>query len=156
MLNRGHQVSAFDKKDKLVRALTGLSVVILFSCIVIVIVFAFIVYRIAVREALFLVGGTVTENAASITSATAAILNLVVIMGLNYLYGFVAKKLTDWENHMYQSDYDRYLAFKVFVFQVLFCPPLVRTHHDIVFQLLHFVLLREKTKSMCAPVTFPS
>ena len=54
--------------------------------------------------------------AGTITSATAAVLNLIGILILNIVYNKFAVVLTDWENHRKESDYQNHLTFKMFLF----------------------------------------
>lgn len=46
-----------------------------------------------------------------------AFLNAMQIKIMNYIYKFVAKKLTDWENHEVDTTYDSALSSKLFMFQ---------------------------------------
>eukprot|EP00045_Choanoeca_perplexa_P014447 m.170068 g.170068 ORF g.170068 m.170068 type:complete len:962 (-) comp16678_c0_seq7:1832-4717(-) len=84
--------------------------------VVIVIVVGILFYRLAVKASLFQSSGN-AENASLITSITAAILNLVAIMLLSYLYRGLAVTLTEWENHRLDSEYQSALTVKIFMFQ---------------------------------------
>lgn len=55
-------------------------------------------------------------SAATITAVTAAILNLTGIITMNILYGKLAVRLTDWENHRKESEYEASLTTKIFLF----------------------------------------
>lgn len=49
--------------------------------------------------------------------ATAAILNLIVITGLNYAYDYFAVFLTNMEYRRTQTEYDESLTLKIYLFQ---------------------------------------
>ena len=38
---------------------------------------------------------------------------------LNIVYDVVARKLTEWENHRYQSDFENKLVLKIFLLQYI-------------------------------------
>eukprot|EP00052_Salpingoeca_macrocollata_P019290 m.159840 g.159840 ORF g.159840 m.159840 type:complete len:944 (+) comp20920_c0_seq5:129-2960(+) len=107
----------FRPKKKYIRMFTGLSVCLLLTVVLVILVLGIIAYRVAVREAIFLHGGSYQERAGPVASVTAAVLNLVFIVVLAMVYKLLALKLTDWENHRFQEDYERQLALKMFVFQ---------------------------------------
>uniref|UniRef100_A0A8L8Q323 Anoctamin n=1 Tax=Heligmosomoides polygyrus TaxID=6339 RepID=A0A8L8Q323_HELPZ len=52
-----------------------------------------------------------------IVSSTAALINLIVIMIMNYFYSHLAHWLTRWECPRTQTDFDNSYTFKVFLFQ---------------------------------------
>ena len=52
-----------------------------------------------------------------VVSASAALLNLVVIMILNKIYGHLALKLTKMENQKTDKDYEDSFTLKMFCFQ---------------------------------------
>jgi anoctamin-10 len=49
------------------------------------------------------------------------VLHAVGILTLNTIYRKVARKLTDWENHMTQTDYDNSMILKRFLFEAFDC-----------------------------------
>lgn len=49
--------------------------------------------------------------------ATAAVLNLVIITALNYLYDYLAVYLTNMEYRRTQTEYDESLTLKIYLFQ---------------------------------------
>lgn len=94
------------------------AVVTLTISIVIMVAISIIVYRLAVRIAIFRSSDEgVRGQAAVIAAITAALINLLAITILNMLYGRLAIKMTNWENHRKDSKYESHLAFKIFVFQ---------------------------------------
>lgn len=66
--------------------------------VVIIVVIAVIIYRLAIRVLLYEADpdGLVGQNSPIITSITAAIINLVFILILNIVYRKMAFKLNDW------------------------------------------------------------
>ncbi|XP_072141111.1 anoctamin-4-like [Dermacentor andersoni] len=53
------------------------------------------------------------------TTASASMINLAVILGMNKVYGWVATRLTDLERPRTQRDYEYSFAFKMFLFTFL-------------------------------------
>lgn len=49
--------------------------------------------------------------------ATAAVLNLIIITALNYLYDYLAVYLTNMEYRRTQTEYDESLTLKIYLFQ---------------------------------------
>ncbi len=68
----------------------------------------------------------------------AGVLNAVSIMVFGMAYRNVAKRLTDWENHRTESDYENNLILKNFVFQ--FVNSYVSSHH-LLLTLLYIIIL---------------
>lgn len=73
---------------------------------------AVIVYRIIARVDWF--NGT---NGILLSNLTSSVLNSTSIMLLGYFYKYLGKKLTEWENHRTQTQYDDSLILKLFGFQ---------------------------------------
>lgn len=59
----------------------------------------------------------VYQNASLVTTVTAALINLVIIIVLNIVYGYLAFWLTDWECLRTQSEYDNSITIKLFALQ---------------------------------------
>lgn len=120
---RKHPITGAIEKDypKQLRFLkygVTFSAVVVTLAAVIMVVLSIILYRLAISIAVFKNGSTsVRPQAGVIAAVTAAILNLMAITILNYFYGSLAIKMTDWENHRKDSKYESHLAFKIFVFQ---------------------------------------
>ncbi|XP_075728735.1 anoctamin-4 [Rhipicephalus microplus] len=53
------------------------------------------------------------------TTVSASMINLMVILSLNKLYGWIANRLTDLERPRTQRDYEYSFAFKMFLFTFL-------------------------------------
>ncbi|CAG0881778.1 unnamed protein product, partial [Cyprideis torosa] len=90
--------------------------------IVIAAVFGVIVYRIFMTKTLFLISpddSIIGRNAKLIASLTASVMNLIVIVVLNYLYGSVATWLTELEAPRTSTDYEDSYTFKMFLFQFI-------------------------------------
>uniref|UniRef100_A0A0N5A9A2 Anoctamin n=1 Tax=Syphacia muris TaxID=451379 RepID=A0A0N5A9A2_9BILA len=97
----------------------GSGVAVLF-CLLLVLAFVVgvIIYRLVVVQLLYRQDNM--QNYASIvTFSTAAMLNLIVILMLNRVYTYIARKLTEWECPRTQADFDSSYTFKVFLFQVI-------------------------------------
>jgi hypothetical protein len=59
----------------------------------------------------------IRHNAKVFTSFSAAVMNLVFIKILSYVYVKLAVVLTDWENPRTKSEYHNALTFKMYVFE---------------------------------------
>eukprot|EP00730_Choanoeca_flexa_P001321 TRINITY_DN10582_c0_g2_i1.p1 TRINITY_DN10582_c0_g2~~TRINITY_DN10582_c0_g2_i1.p1 ORF type:complete len:1022 (+),score=268.43 TRINITY_DN10582_c0_g2_i1:51-3068(+) len=86
--------------------------------VVCVVVISVLIYRLAVKASLYKTSGN-ANDASTITSVTAAILNLVAIILLTTLYKNLAVTLTEWENHRLESEYQSALTVKIFLFQFM-------------------------------------
>jgi len=96
----------------------SLSVMLFLVAIAIGCVIGVIVYRMAVLAALYLREEEIFyKNASMVTTATSACINLIVIFVLNFVYEFVAYKLTDWECLRTQSEHDNSLTIKLYLLQ---------------------------------------
>jgi len=97
------------------RYLASFTTMLFLVMIAVSIVVGVIVYRIAVRSALFLRDEELLYNNASlVTSISAACINLFFIFVLNFIYVRVAEKLTDWECLRTQSEYDNSITIKLY------------------------------------------
>lgn len=106
-------------KIQIYSRLTGVfSIIIFMIFLVIAAVVGVIVYRAAVFASL---SGNKDRNiqtrARIITSATAALLNLVAINLLKFAYSKLAVWLTDWENPPTRTDYEDSFTWKMYLFQ---------------------------------------
>ena len=75
-----------------------------------------IVYRVAIL-ALLNEENALRSTASYITSMTAAIIQLVIILLLNKVYEFMAVRLTEWECHRTQTEHEDSFTFKMFLFE---------------------------------------
>ncbi|GMS86099.1 hypothetical protein PENTCL1PPCAC_8274 [Pristionchus entomophagus] len=90
--------------------------VVFFIFLVLGVVFGVVVYRSIVMG--LLQRANFSNDAAFYTvTITAAILNLIVILIMNYVYYFLALILTRWECPRTQNDFDNSFTIKVFLFQ---------------------------------------
>lgn len=106
-------------KLQLYSRLAGVMSVIMFMIfLVIAAVVGVVVYRAAVFASLS--GNSdaeVQRRARLITSATAAVLNLIAINLLKIVYSKLAVWLTDWENPPTRTDYEDSFTWKMYLFQ---------------------------------------
>ncbi|XP_013386413.1 anoctamin-4 isoform X2 [Lingula anatina] len=104
--------------SKCFRYVTAFSVILFMLCLVLAAVFGVIIYRIVIVTLFYSTPDQlVAENARLATTATAAVINLVVIMILNRLYQFVALGLTNMELQRTQTEWEDSFTFKMFLFQ---------------------------------------
>nr|CAD2192904.1 unnamed protein product [Meloidogyne enterolobii] len=105
--------------EKALRIFGSAITVLFFICLVIALLFGIIVYRIIVRGVFNARENSefIQSQAVIFTSATAALINLIFIMSMNYFYNKLAYKLTNWEYPRTQSEFDNSFTFKVFLFQ---------------------------------------
>jgi hypothetical protein len=86
-----------------------------FVSLVIALLFGIIVYRIIIRQVVY---ASSSDDVAKqyivfiFTSTTAASINLVFILIMNYFYNKLALKLTNWECPRTQSEFDNSFTFK--------------------------------------------
>ncbi|CAG5129014.1 unnamed protein product, partial [Candidula unifasciata] len=111
--------------------LTSYSIMLLLAGVALSAVIGVIAYRVSTLAALQLIprqvssnntvvtatAGLIYENASLVTTVTAALINLVIIIVLNMVYGHLAFWLTDWECLRTQSEYDSSITVKLFILQ---------------------------------------
>lgn len=85
------------------------------KCASYVIVCFFIALVVAIVLSIFLYRATLHGDVWG--ARFCAFLNAVQIKIMNFIYKYVAKKLTDWENHEVDTSYNSSLASKLFLFQ---------------------------------------
>ncbi|KAJ8319968.1 hypothetical protein KUTeg_001555 [Tegillarca granosa] len=106
----------FPKRARIPRILSGIAVIIIMMFLVIIFIIAVIMYRVLVSIPLFQ-NKTLRPQASIIASLSAAVVNLILIMALGKVYEKLALKLTLWEMHRTQTEFEDQLTFKVFIFQ---------------------------------------
>ncbi|CAF3489064.1 unnamed protein product [Rotaria socialis] len=106
----------FPATSRRYRILSGVIILSIMICIVIIFIIAIIVYRIIVSIQLFQ-NENLRQYALSFASISGAVINLIIIMVLGHLYEIIAYKLTQWEMHRTQNEFDNYFTIKVFIFQ---------------------------------------
>ncbi|CAF0838974.1 unnamed protein product [Rotaria sp. Silwood1] len=100
------------------RILSGVMILTVMICMVIIFIIAIIVYRIIISIPLFR-SQDLRQYALSVASISGAVINLIIIMVLGRLYEIIAYKLTQWEMHRTQTDFDNHFTIKVFIFQFI-------------------------------------
>lgn len=96
----------------------SLSVMLFLVSLAIACVIGVIVYRMAALATLYLRDEEIFyKNASMFTTATSACINLIIIFFLNYVYEYLAYKLTDWECLRTQSEHDNSLTIKLYLLQ---------------------------------------
>jgi len=106
----------FPNKDRIPRLISGIAVIVIMMILVIIFIIAVIMYRVLISIPLFQ-NQTLRSQANTVASLSAAIVNLILIMALGKVYEKLALKLTQWEMHKTQTDFEDQLIFKVFIFQ---------------------------------------
>lgn len=106
----------FPPKERLPRILSGMAIIIIMIVLVLIFIMAVIIYRALISIPLFQ-NKNLRSNAALIASISAAMVNLMFIMALGKIYEKLALKLTQWEMHRTQTEFEDQLIFKVFLFQ---------------------------------------
>lgn len=103
---------------KLPAQLFSTSVVILLIMLAFVAVFGVVLYRISVLTAIGVYKEDInTSWALLFTSVTAATINLMLIVIFNYLYGYLAEYLTEFELLRTQTEFDDSLTLKIYLLQ---------------------------------------
>ncbi|XP_062856330.1 anoctamin-1 isoform X2 [Trichomycterus rosablanca] len=103
-------------KDRCPAYITNIVMMLLMFGVTIAIVFGVILYRISTKAALHMSSNPTTRSNVQITvKATAAIINLVVILILDEVYGAVARWLTTLEVPKTDKSFEERLIFKTFI-----------------------------------------
>lgn len=98
--------------------IASVSVVLLMICLVVATVFGVILYRMSMVLALSWVKEeTLQSNVSLFISATGASINLVGILIVNQIYGYVAVWLTELELNRTQTEFDDSLSLKIYLLQ---------------------------------------
>ncbi|XP_012266555.2 anoctamin-4-like isoform X2 [Athalia rosae] len=106
-------------KVRVPATLFSFSVVLLLTCTAVAAVFAVVLYRMSMITSTSLFGHEVDSTSYKTLAlpAIAAVMNLVCILALNYLYDWVAVYLTEIEFLRTQAEFDDSLTLKVYLFQ---------------------------------------
>ncbi|XP_061140189.1 anoctamin-1-like isoform X1 [Syngnathus typhle] len=103
-------------RDRLPAYMTNVVTMLLMMGVTFAIVFGVIIYRISTKAALHMSANPVTRNHVQLTvKTTAAIINLVVILILDEVYGAVARWLTVLEVPKTDKNFEERLIFKTFI-----------------------------------------
>ncbi|KAL1139842.1 hypothetical protein AAG570_006819 [Ranatra chinensis] len=112
----GVQEPSFPRTLRNKRIAAGLGIVFLMISLVIIFIVAVIIYRVLVSIPLFQ-NATFRSQAQAIANVSGAVVNLFIIMAMSRIYEKLAYRLTSWEMHRTQTEFDDNLTFKVFIFQ---------------------------------------
>ncbi|KAM8891447.1 anoctamin-1 isoform 3-T4 [Spinachia spinachia] len=111
-----HKIEKLTCQDRLPAYTTNIVMMLLMIGVTFAIVFGVILYRISTKAALYMSSNPVTRNNAQLTvKTTAAIINLVVILILDEVYGAVARWLTVLEVPKTDKSFEERLIFKTFI-----------------------------------------
>ncbi|XP_022098902.1 anoctamin-4-like isoform X2 [Acanthaster planci] len=94
--------------------MASFGILIFMALLVIASALGVIIYRVIIGV---LLADSSTLPRILLSTVAATLLNSISIMILGRLYDYIAYKLTDWENHRTQSQYDDALIMKLFAFQ---------------------------------------
>ncbi|XP_037308119.1 anoctamin-1-like isoform X1 [Pungitius pungitius] len=111
-----HKIEKLTCQDRLPAYMTNVVMMLLMIGVTFAIVFGVILYRISTKAALYMSSNPVTRSNAQLTvKTTAAIINLVVILILDEVYGAVARWLTVLEVPKTDKSFEERLIFKTFI-----------------------------------------
>ncbi|RWS10233.1 anoctamin-7-like protein [Dinothrombium tinctorium] len=114
----GLKEPSFPEGTRFRRMVAGLGAILLMVSLVLIFLVGIIIYRVVVSIELFR-GQRVKGWVSIIASSTGAMVNLILIMGLGRVYERLANRLTEWEMHRTQTEFNDQLTFKVFIFQFI-------------------------------------
>uniref|UniRef100_A0A671XDL1 Anoctamin n=1 Tax=Sparus aurata TaxID=8175 RepID=A0A671XDL1_SPAAU len=111
-----HKIEKLSCRDRLPAYMTNIVMMLLMIGVTFAIVFGVILYRISTKAALHMSSNPITRNHVQLTvKTTAAIINLVVILILDEVYGAVARWLTVLEVPKTDKSFEERLIFKTFI-----------------------------------------
>ncbi|KAM6937918.1 anoctamin-1 [Xenentodon cancila] len=111
-----HKMEKLTCRDRLPAYMTNIVMMLLMIGVTFAIVFGVILYRISTIAALRMSSSPITRNHVQLTvKTTAAIINLVVILILDEVYGAVARWLTVLEAPKTDKSFEERLIFKTFI-----------------------------------------
>ncbi|XP_043234767.1 anoctamin-1-like isoform X3 [Amphibalanus amphitrite] len=107
-------------KMRFPRIMISVSVILLLITVAIAIIVGVVLYRLSVLASLaYFKDDYVSSYAMLFTNATAATINLVIVLLLNQVYDRLAEYLTDLELPRTQSEYDDSLTLKIYLLQFI-------------------------------------
>nr|XP_045606846.1 anoctamin-7-like isoform X2 [Procambarus clarkii] len=112
----GVREPSFPKSIRTKRIMAGVGLIFIMMSLVIIFIVAVIIYRVLVSIPLFR-NDTLRSQAQAISSLSGAVVNFIIIMSMGRVYEKLAHRLTTWEMHRTQSEFEDSLTFKVFIFQ---------------------------------------
>ncbi|XP_031141320.1 anoctamin-1-like isoform X2 [Sander lucioperca] len=111
-----HKIEKLTCQDRFPAYMTNVVMMLLMIGVTFAIVFGVILYRISTKAALHMSSNPVTRSHVQLTvKTTAAIINLVVILILDEVYGAVARWLTVLEVPKTDKSFEERLIFKTFI-----------------------------------------
>ncbi|XP_008286030.1 anoctamin-1 isoform X2 [Stegastes partitus] len=111
-----HKMEKLTCRDRLPAYMANVVMMLLMIGVTFAIVFGVILYRISTKAALHMSSSLITRNHVQLTvKTTAAIINLVVILILDEVYGAVARWLTVLEIPKTDKSFEERLIFKTFI-----------------------------------------
>ncbi|KAK7085083.1 Anoctamin-7, partial [Halocaridina rubra] len=112
----GIREPTFPQRIRTKRIMAGVGLIFIMISLVIIFIVAVIIYRVLVAIPLFQ-NDTLRSQAQAISSLSGAVVNFIIIMFMGRIYEKLAYRLTTWEMHRTQSEFEDSLTFKVFIFQ---------------------------------------
>ncbi|XP_071532826.1 anoctamin-7-like isoform X2 [Panulirus ornatus] len=112
----GVREPSFPKSIRTKRIMAGVGLIFIMMSLVIIFIIAVIIYRVLVSIPLFR-NDTLRSQAQAISSLSGAVVNFIIIMCMGRVYEKLAYRLTTWEMHRTQTEFEDNLTFKVFIFQ---------------------------------------
>ncbi|KAI3380611.1 hypothetical protein SNEBB_011199 [Seison nebaliae] len=114
----GHFEPYFSFYKRLYRMFISFSACFTMIAVVIIAMVGVIIYRVAVSIAVASTSYVILRKYSKIfTACTASTINLIAIMFLGYMYKLIAKKMTDFELHKFQSSYEASFTLKHYLFE---------------------------------------
>jgi len=114
----GIREPSFPAAVRMRRIAAGSGIILVMISLVLIFILAVIIYR--TLASIWLFSNPTTRRIAPVLASTSgAVINLIFIMAMGKFYERLAFKLTTWEMHRTQSDFDDNLTFKVFIFQFI-------------------------------------
>ncbi|XP_078281128.1 anoctamin-7 [Rhinoraja longicauda] len=108
----------FSERDRTSRIITGSTVIIIMLFVVMIFLVTVIIYRAIISMMMYHTGNTILmTQAGNIANISGSMVNLILILLMGQIYTSLAEKLTRWEMHRTQTQFEDAFTFKVFVFQ---------------------------------------
>ncbi|ESO89283.1 hypothetical protein LOTGIDRAFT_106472, partial [Lottia gigantea] len=118
--------------SKLARFTSSFTVVIFMLLLVVAAAFGVILYRVTVAAIFYSVKQEdISARANLLTTVTAAIINLIIIVILSMVYLRIAEFLTNFEMHRTETEWEDSFTFKMFLFQFI-------NHYSSLFYIAFF------------------
>ncbi|XP_063678304.1 anoctamin-7-like isoform X2 [Bolinopsis microptera] len=106
------------REPSIFKTITAVSVVIITVIVVIITLISIIIYKIAVYSIFdHMSNGSLKPYAATLSSVSGSILQLIAITVLSQVYAWLAEKITLWENYRTETEFQNNLTVKRFIFE---------------------------------------